>query len=208
MSEEEIKEPWYKGPIRTIIGLFLLLIIIIWLVPLYAVKQNPEPTHTPTIKELQLSTFNIPNITSKNIKDYIQTTADIKRIADKVISLSCPNTHRVCNAKALFYFVQQNFNYVNDPLKFEYFKTPQESFNSQVGDCDDATINQISLLQSVGFTTRFVFVPGHVYLQVKIPEAKSSYKTKEGWINLDPTCKNCQFGEIHPSYADAKKRYS
>ena len=53
-----------------------------------------------------------------------------------------------------------------------------------------------NLLLSVGVNTRFAFVPGHVYVQVKIDEAKQKYKGEDGWITLDPTCKSCSFGQV------------
>lgn len=207
IEETEQKQPWDKGPIKIILALFLILLIILWIFPHYGLKQNPEPTYTPTLQELNIPKLQIPNLQSTNIQDYLQVTPEIKQIADKIITLSCPQTHPVCNAKALFYFVQKNFNYLSDPLAFEYYKTPQESFLTLSGDCDDASLNLGSLLQAVGFQTRFVKVPHHLYLQVKIPEAVSSYKTEQDWINLDPTCKDCPFGEIHYSYADSHKQY-
>ena len=42
-EKEELKEPWYKGPIKYIIMLFLVLIIILWIVPDYSIKLDPEP---------------------------------------------------------------------------------------------------------------------------------------------------------------------
>ncbi|PIZ51760.1 hypothetical protein COY27_02455 [Candidatus Woesearchaeota archaeon CG_4_10_14_0_2_um_filter_33_13] len=205
---QEQKEPWYKGPIKYIIGVFLLLMIIMWLVPFYGVKQNPEPNYIPSVEELHVPSMTVPNITSNDIRSYIQTTSEIKQIADKIVSLSCFQTSKVCNAKAIFYFVQKNFNYVNDPLAFEYFKTPQESLKSDVGDCDDTSILLSSLLQSIGLQTRFVFVPNHVYVQVKLSEAISAYKEEGDWINLDATCDNCKFGEISPQYYKSEKEYS
>jgi len=200
-------EPWYKGPAKIIIGIFLLLLVILWLVPFYGIKQNPEPNYLPILDDLNVPELTVPEITDQDIRSYVQTSQDIKQIADKIVTLSCKETHKVCNTKAIFYFVQQNFNYLNDPLAFEYFKTPQESFNAQAGDCDDASILLSSLLQSVGFYTRFVFVPRHVYVQVKISEAKSSYKDDDGWISIDATCQSCKFGEISYTYSDAKKEY-
>jgi transglutaminase-like putative cysteine protease len=200
-------EPWYKGPIRTIIGIFLILLIILWVIPATGIKQNPEPQHQVKLSDLQITEMSIPQVASSNIQSYVQTTSDIKRVADKIVSLACPTTHKVCNAKAIFYFVRDNFKYVNDPLAYEYYKTPQESFASSVGDCDDGSILLSSLLQSVGFKTRFVFVPRHVYVQVEIPEAVGSLKTEGNWISIDSTCRDCRFGEIHYSYQGLQKRY-
>jgi len=199
--------PWYKGPLKIIMGLFLLLLIVMWLIPYQGIKQNPEPNYLPTLEELNMAELDIPAIDSDKITVYVQTTSEIKQIADKIVTLSCAKTHKVCNAKAVFYFVQKNFNYLNDPLAFEYYKTPQESLQSNSGDCDDASILISSLLNSVGYQTRFVFVPGHVYVQVKIPESISSYKTEDDWINLDATCSNCEFGEFHHSYSKSQKSY-
>jgi transglutaminase-like putative cysteine protease len=205
--EVEEKEPWYKGPIKVIIGLFLLLMVVMWIVPHYGIKQNPEPNYTPLLEELSVSQMQIPEVDSDYIYDYVLVDSEIKRLADRIVTLSCPNTNKVCNAKAIFYFVQKNFDYVNDPLDFEYYKTPHESFISENGDCDDTAIVLASLLRAVGLQTRFVKVPRHVYLQVKIPEAISSYKTNEGWINLDSSCKNCGFGEINFRYSKSHKEF-
>jgi hypothetical protein len=205
MTEDE---PWYRGPVKIILGIFLLLLVILWLVPFYGIKQNPEPSYVPTLENLNVQELTVPVITGNDMLSYIQTGQDIKQIADRIVTLSCEETHKVCNAKAMFYFVKENFHYLNDPLAFEYFKTPQESFNAQAGDCDDASILLASLLQSVGLETRFVFVPRHVYVQVKIADAKSSYKDDDGWISLDATCQSCQFGEISYTYSDSEKTFS
>ena len=156
---DEEKEPGYKTFLKYVVGLFLILIVVAWIVPSYGLKQNPEPKQIPALKELNIPSLTIPNITSSDIRNYIQTTSDIKRIADQIVSQSCSPTHKVCNAKALFYFVQKNFNYVNDPLAFEYYKTPQESFSSTSGDCDDSSILVSSLLRSVGLSTHNSKVP-------------------------------------------------
>jgi hypothetical protein len=207
-EHEEFKDPWYKGPIKIIGGLFLILIIITMVIPFYGVKQNPEPNYVPSLEELSIPELQIPIVDSSDIRTYIQTTSEIKQLADTIVTLSCKETHKVCNAKAIFYFVQQNFNYLNDPLAFEYYKTPQESLKSNSGDCDDGSILLSSLLQSIGLRTRFVFVPGHVFVQVKIPEAITSYKDDNDWINLDSTCQGCKFGEIHYKYTEKEKVYS
>ena len=172
-DHEDFKDPWYRGPIKVIMGLFLILLLVLWLVPYYGIKQNPEPNYLPTIEELNIPEMAVPGISSGKITAYVQVNQEIKQIADKIVTLSCQETSKVCNTKAIFYFVQKNFNYLNDPLAFEYYKTPQESLKSDSGDCDDSSILLSSLLQSIGLQTRFVFVPGHVYVQVKLKDAIS-----------------------------------
>ena len=64
-----------------------------------------------------------------------------------------------------------------------------------------------TLLGSVGIDTRFVFVPGHVYVEAWIPDALRRYKSEDDWVPLDATCNSCGFGEIHYSYSDDAKSY-
>ena len=208
IPEEEIPpEPWYKGPIKIIMALFLILLLILWLIPHYAISRNPEPSTIPTLQEVSIPVITVPNISSTDIRAYIQLTPELKQLADQVVSRSCSETHRLCNAKALFYFVQKNFHYLNDPLAFEYYKTPQESLRSATGDCDDASILLASLLRAIGIETRFVLVPRHVFVQAKLPEAIFSDKDEQDWVTLDATCRDCGFGELHYQYASLSRRY-
>jgi hypothetical protein len=195
MDYEEELEPWYKGPIKYVLGIFLILLLLLTIIPYYAIKLDPEPQNVPLIKV----NYSIPKINSNDINNYISTNSEIKQLADQIVTLSCPNAEKICNAKAMFYFVKKNINYVNDPIDREYYKTPQETLNSRNGDCDDQSILLASLLQAIGLETRFKFVPGHVFVEVKLLEAPFSYKDKEGWIKLDPTCQDCNFGEQHYS---------
>ena len=49
---EEEQEPWYKGPIRYIIMVFLLLLIVLWYFPKVSIKLDPYPGRIPTIEEV------------------------------------------------------------------------------------------------------------------------------------------------------------
>jgi transglutaminase-like putative cysteine protease len=212
MEEEIIEEPWYKGPIRWILGLFLILIILLWLVPTYSIKLDPSPSYIPLISETfpggnETKTKN----TDQNNLDYLRLVEPvnpaIKQTANKIVSLSGCKDSKVCNAKAIFYFVQRNINYVNDPINREYLATAIETLDTGVGDCDDFSILLSNLLQSIGIKTRFIFIPGHVFVQAYLPEAMKKYKFEDSWINLDATCSNCEFGEITYSTNQADKRY-
>ena len=206
-DEEEEKEPWYRGPIRYIILIFLLLIISMWVFSNYAVKVDPHPKHIPTIEEVFTQNFEINISDEKNIinkEDYRKLIKAndpvVKQTADKIASISCVGG-RVCYAKAIFYFVRDNFQYVSDPTTFEYVKDARESLIVKSGDCDDASVLLANLLEAIGINTKFVFVPGHVYVQAYLPDASRRYKNAEDWVNLDATCKNCEFGELARAYS-------
>ncbi len=197
----EEPEPWYKGPIKWILAIFLALIIVLWYIPSYAVKIDPYPKYIPTIEEVIPSQISLDTINNSiNTKeDFLRflnfNDPVIKQTADRIVTKAC-KSNKVCHAKAIFYFVRDRFDYVSDPNAFEYVKTAKESLVNGGGDCDDASVLAANLLGAVGIRTRFVFIPGHVYIQAYLPEALKKYKTEEDWVNLDPTCKNCEFGEI------------
>ncbi|MDP7116530.1 MAG: transglutaminase-like domain-containing protein [Candidatus Woesearchaeota archaeon] len=212
---EEVKDKWYKRPSLFILGVFMALLIVLMVVPYYGVALDPNPVNIPSLQEVVSV---IPNgndggnetIGEGNIYQYLELVDSndvvVKQVADRIASSACESGQRVCHAKALFFFVRDEFDYVGDPLAFEYVKSARLSLHSKGGDCDDASILLASLLGAVGIRTRFVFVPGHVYVQAKIPEALSRYQD-DGWVNLDGTCSFCDFGEIALPYARAEKRF-
>jgi len=193
--EEDI-EPWWKGPIRYILGVVLILLLVLWFFPMQAIKLDPEPRNIPSINEVIPSKIEYEHVDVKGnyLKLLEPNDPVIKGVADKIVASSCSGS-RVCYTKAIYYFVRDNFQYVSDPLTYEYVKGAKESLVSGVGDCDDASVLAANLLQAVGIRTRFVFVPGHVYVEARLPEALKRYKVDD-WVGLDLTCKNCEFGEV------------
>lgn len=198
-----------KSPLWIIMAPVLALLIIVMIVPYYSVKLDPTPKRIMQLSSIDVSYFNAThhNITINQKKDYKKLlnpeNPNIKMTADKIATYGCEG-NRVCYAKAIFFFVRDNFEYVSDPYKYEYVKTAEESLVTGGGDCDDAAVLLANLMQAIGIETRFVFIPGHVYLQIKLDEALSKYKDN-GWINLDPTCKSCDFGEVPYSVAMSDK---
>ena len=198
----EEKEPWYKGPVKFIIMLFLLLIIVMWVFSHYAVKVDPSPKRIPAVEEVFVQNFEINISDDRNVAnkdDYKRLIKPndpvVKLVADKIVSVSCKGS-KVCQAKAIFYFVRDNFQYVSDPNEFEYVKDARESLVTKAGDCEDCSVLLANLLESIGITTKFVFIPRHVYVQAYLPEALKRYKTAGDWVSLDATCKNCEFGQV------------
>ena len=202
-----------KKIIVGILALLLLLMFLAWYLPSDFVKLDPEPKNIPKLSEFHfdIQQKNITHTEIKDIEEYnlLISPEDplIKDLADSIVTQSCASNERACFAKALFYFVRDNFEYVNDPLAFEYVKSAPESLMTQGGDCDDASVLLANLMRSIGINTRFVFIPGHVYVQVQIPEATRKYKDENDWINVDATCKNCAFGEIPFQNVKVEKQY-
>ena len=198
--EEEVI-PWWKGPLKYIMATLLILLLIIWYFPSQAIKIDPEPKAIPSISEVlpkNIEPLNNSGIVSR--RDYLKLLTpnrpEIKQTADKIVTLACEG-NKICHAKAIYYFVIENFQYVSDPTEYEYVKSAQESLIATGGDCDDASVLAANLLQAVGIHTRFVFIPGHVYIQAYLPDALRRYKTEDSdYVSLDLTCKNCKFGEL------------
>lgn len=204
--EEQEEEP--KRYIWHIMAVFLALIIISMIIPAGFINVNPEPKNIPTLSDIRNRfEISIPKIENRN--DYtslVRVDDDVKRVTDYIVTTSCESNEKVCFAKAIFYFVRDELKYVNDPAEYEYVKTTSESLASGGGDCDDASVAIASMMKSIGFNSRLVFVPGHVYVEAEIPSAVSKYKTEGNWVVMDGTCASCGFGELAQRYRDLAKR--
>src|SRR3989338_5907346 len=177
-TEENIeeKEPWYKGPIKYIIMVFLLLLIVLWYFPTESIKLDPEPSRIPAIEEVLPQNFQLDNqtITIKNKNDfysYIKPNDPfIKQIASKIAAISC-NGNKICQAKAVYYFVRDNIEYVADPVLFEYVEDPKETLSTGSADCDGHAVLLATLEESIGINSELVFIPNHVLVSIYLPES-------------------------------------
>ncbi len=198
---DEDKKKWFT-PIKIILALFLALLIVVMIFPEYSVKLDPEPNMDFSVSdvisnEIEIVDEAVQPESYSEFKNFVKPNDPvIKQTADKIASIACSG-NKICNAKAMFYFVRDNFDYVNDPTEYEYVKSARESLVTKVGDCDDASVLLVNLLEAVGVETRFVFIPKHVFVQVHIDDYK-----QDKWLNLDPTCKTCDFNEL--PYQDFK----
>lgn len=125
----------------------------------------------------------------KNYQDY-----RLKALADYISTKSCRD-YEGCAAQAIYLFVRDSISYIPDP-KEEYFENPLEVLISGAADCDGKSILLANLLQQIGIETRFILIKGHIYVNAYMPELPFTKKTEGNWIALDPTCKNCEFGEV------------
>ncbi len=207
--EDGIKKD--KKPIYFIISLLIVLLLIITVIPAYYIKIDPRPSNVPTIDEIIPANYS--NVIVNNTLHGITGTSDylllveadnplIKQSAVKIATQSC-DSGKVCQAKAIFEFVQDNIEYVSE--KDEYIEMPDEVLITRGADCDGTAVLIASLMQSIGIPTRFVFIPGHVYVQVYLEDALKKYKSEYHWISVDPTCRYCDFGEIPKDNVDVEK---
>ena len=212
---KKIKEnPPRRGVFSYLAALLLLLLMIMMVVPYYGLKLDPTPKNIPLPEEVmpypidQLAQDNpgLPSDSRANMKQLVMPSHQSIRNMAAIIATSSCRESNVCYSKALFYFVRDNFQYVGDPPN-NYLESPFETLQTRGADCDGLAILLANLQSAVGISTRFAFIPGHVYVQVKIDEAPRKYKEKDGWISLDPTCSTCEFGEVPYTSINKNKEF-
>ena len=203
-SHEEEGEPFWKGPLKWIIALFLVLLMVLWIVPYYAFPPDPSPGRIPALSEIIPSDMNIStekqNITITEALKKFSDPNDpaIKQVATRIASTSCVSGSKVCDAKAIYYFVRDNIKYVEDPVGKEYVEPAREVLSNKGGDCESGTLLMAALMEADGIDSQIAIIPNHAFLRIKLDEAANHYK-KDGWIYLDWTCKDCLFGEVPDS---------
>lgn len=86
---------------------------------------------------------------------------------------------------SLFKHINNNFKYVPDHLKDEYFATPMETIqNGMGGDCDDHSILMVSALRAIGAKTRMVLTDGHIYPELYCGDQQQFEKMQEAILTL------------------------
>ncbi len=194
--EEEIIDEGKKSPLIYFITAFLLLLIVGWLIPRYAISPDPSPGKLPSLEEVRKLISNNSLIPLEKITIDVDNA---KHVANFIATTGCPNGNKICYAKALYYFVRDNIAYINDPVSREFIQNPLSTIENGGGDCDDGSVLLASMLESIGIETEFVFIPNHVYVKAWLPEAARQYKTDGDWVQMEWTCTKCEFGEIPAS---------
>jgi len=203
-----------RNPFSYLLVLILLLLIIMMVVPFYGIKLDPEPKNIPAYLDVlpgQLDKLakSMPGFTSESRSNYLKLLVpdnqEIRNMAARISTKSCSQSD-VCYSKALYYFVRDNIQYLGDP-RTGHLESPFETLYTKGADCDGMSILLANLELAVGIPVRFAFIPNHAYIQVKIDDASNKYKQQDGWISLDPTCGNCEFGEVPYSTTNKEKEY-
>lgn len=125
-----------------------------------------------------------------------KTNVKIRQAATNTIFLT-PEKDEYSEAEAIFNFVRDRIRYVKDVNDIETLSTPMMTLEGRLGDCDDQTVLLASMLESVGYPTRFIVegytTPGeyeHVYMQALVFGQFISMDPTEqkymGWSPPDP----------------------
>ena len=195
MLFEPIK-PRKHSPFFKFIALLAAASLVLLSIRGYFFLIHPEPRVDLVLDDLQ--SYLPPDLTepfsSHRPDDVKQVVADtrgtIKQVANKIAASSCKTGDRVCQTKALFYCVRDEITYVPDAKFHDELENPLVVLKTGGADCEDMSVLLIAMQKAIGNQARLVFVPGHAYAQVKIPQ----YKDK--WLNLEATCKTCRFNEV------------
>ena len=117
----------------------------------------------------------------KLARDY-RKDAGVRQVAASLVR-DLAQYDKAGEIKALHAFVRDNIRYTSDIRQVELLQTPKATLEMGVGDCDDKSTLLASLLESIGFKTRFIAIAlapsrslSHVLVQVKFGK---------GWMWLE-----------------------
>ncbi|MGX5817948.1 transglutaminase domain-containing protein [Chitinophaga lutea] len=114
-----------------------------------------------------------------------------------------PKYGKIVRYLSLFKYIRENFKYVNDSQRDEYFATPMETIrNGLGGDCDDHSILMASALQSIGARTRIVLIRGHAYPELYCGNEADFEMIKQAIVLLfnNPPVKELYYHEMKGEY--------
>jgi transglutaminase-like putative cysteine protease len=178
------------------LAFFLSMCLILLSFEGYFYLIHPEPESVVALADVLPFVHHSPAQTftphdPKDIHAVIEATRDpMKQIANYIASNSCKSGDAVCQTKALFNFVRDQITYVPDPQFHDELENPLTVLKTGGADCEDMATLAAALQIAIGNEARLVFVPGHAYAQVRIPNYSDQ------WLNMETTCKTCKFNEI------------
>ena len=134
------------------------------------------------------------NLMRRLVREY-KTALPIRQTALAVTN-GLPQKDWMGEVRNLHAFVRDHIRYVRDVNGVETIQTPLRTLENEAGDCDDKSTLLASLLESIGYPTRFVamaFRPGkysHVLPEVRVGRRWIPLETTErkqvGWYPRKP----------------------
>ncbi len=206
MQEEFI--PRKRSPFYSLVALVTAVALFLLSINAYFYLIRPQPVDIPSLADVSGflgSELDQPfsSHSAEEVKRVVEEIrGNIKQVANFIAAKSCREADRVCQSKALFYFVRDEIKYVPDERFHDQLENPLTVLKTGGADCEDTAVLLVALEKAIGNKVRLVFVPGHAYAQVSIPDYRS-----EKWLNLEATCKSCKFGELPNQTAMQKKSY-
>ena len=79
------------------------------------------------------------------------------------IITNCQSNNKECQINAIYRYIVENFEYIEDPLNIELIKSPDQTIYDGGGDCEDLSILLNSLLENIGIKTFLVMNETHAY---------------------------------------------
>lgn len=201
LEEDEGPKPsLLKRPAVIILGLIVVLILIASFIPLYSVKVNPPPDRE-VIKDFHIASNdkemleNLNESASSTINGAISKLSpqDYRSVSVGLSTDACETSSKLCYAKALYYYSQNNIRYINDPAAREYVQLPGETMLSKAGDCDDKSVLLATLLESIGIDADVGITSNHAFVRAKVDAP--FWISRNGYVYLDPSSSK-DFGEV------------
>ena len=104
---------------------------------------------------------------------------------------------------SLFKYINNNFSYVPDAQRDEYFATAKETIQDGLaGDCDDHSILMASCMMSIGAKCRLVIIEGHMYPELYAGNKKDFEVMQQAVVQLfdEQHVKNIYYHENNGEY--------
>jgi transglutaminase-like putative cysteine protease len=119
------------------------------------------------------------------LRNGYRVDVDVRRLALQ-LTASCPPRDSVCEITTLQNWVRDHIRYVRDVRDVETLQTPKLTLQMAAGDCDDQAVLLASLLESIGYRTRFeaLGVRGGGYEHV-ISAVQAGFRGREVWLPLE-----------------------
>ena len=109
----------------------------------------------------------------------------------------------LCRQLSLFKYINNNFNYVPDAQRDEYFASPRETIQDGLaGDCDDHSLLMATCLMSIGSKCRLVIIEGHMYPELYVGDKKDFEVIQQAIVQMfnDQRIKNIFYHENNGEY--------
>lgn len=116
----------------------------------------PFPNKSKVLKAVE---FSNPGVRNFAVKATTKHFTDLKGYREN---------RKMIQAFAVFKEINNQWNYVNDPIGQEYIAAASESLDHLSGDCDDHAIFMSACIKSIGGTPRIIHTQGHMYPEMLI----------------------------------------